>query len=631
MASMRQAVIRGGFGAGVGAALAMMLVMAVLRFTTNTTSIPELMEDSLVRLTGGQINSFFINNLGVGGKALLLVTIAEGTLLLGGLLGLAFTHLWLRAVSLSLPRYLSGLVFGLLLGLLLNAVFLPIVDQGFFGSTALEVTAPPEIAQSIYGDSLAPYGLPMWFNMFLLAAVFGLALAYLLPWPATVTASEGAAVTVGAAPLDRRGFNKAIGGTLLALFGGGVLWVGIRQALAPPSVAGVQEVDIGELARQAAATRQAELGSTPTRPANPTATAKPQATSEPTNTTDATATQQPGSTPTQGPGETPTAVADANHPDVERPTPEPTAMPENAGIEPGFEGVKAVLVPATTPTESFYITTKNFIDPTVDGNSWKLSFHGMADNPYTITLAELKAMPSFERTETLACISNPVGGELIGNAVWKGVDFSAMIRKAKPQKGVVDVICHAADGYGDSFPLNVALNNECMLAYEMNGKPLTDKHGFPARLLVPNIYGMKNVKWITEVEFVNFDFKGYWESQGWDDVAVYNTLSRIDYPNKGRIDAKPLYIGGVAFAGNRGVKKVEVSTDGGKTWKDAQILVVPSKFSWVLWTYAWNPQPGTYTIQSRATDGTGQVQTPKKADTYPNGATGYHTRQVRVG
>ncbi|HEX8217861.1 MAG TPA: molybdopterin-dependent oxidoreductase [Chloroflexia bacterium] len=645
MASMRKAAIRGGFGAGVGAALGMMLVMAVLRFTTNTTSIPELMEDSLVRLTGGQINSFFINNLGVGGKALLLVSIAEGTLLLGGLLGLAFTHLWLKLVSFSLPRYMSGLAFGLLLGLLLNAVFLPIVGQGFFGSTALEVTAPPDVALSLYGDSLAPYGVPMWINMFLLAAVFGLALAYLLPWPATAKAAEGA-VAIADRPMDRRGFNKAIGGTLLALFGGGVLWVGIRQALAPPSVAGVQEVDITELARQSAATRVAELGGTPTRPA-PTSTAvPPTATTEPEpgkalGGEDATPTQAPENsptqpapaqeTPTQAPAETPSAVADANHDLVDRPTPQPTNMPENAGVQPGFEGVKAVLVPATTPTESFYITTKNFIDPTVDGNSWKLTFGGMVDNPYTITLKDLKAMPSFERTETLACISNPVGGDLIGNAVWKGVDFAALLKKAKPQKGVVDVICRAEDGYGDSFPISVALNNECMLVYEMNGQPLTNKHGFPARLLVPNIYGMKNVKWINAVELVNFDFKGYWEGQGWDDVAEYNTLTRIDYPNKGRIDAKPLYIGGVAFAGNRGVQKVEVTTDGGKSWNEAQILVVPSKFSWVLWTYAWNPQPGSYTLQARATDGKGNVQTSKKADTYPDGATGYHTRVVRVG
>ncbi|HEX8597450.1 MAG TPA: molybdopterin-dependent oxidoreductase [Chloroflexia bacterium] len=640
MASIRNAVIRGGFGAGVGAALAMMLVMAVVRFTTNTASIPELMEDTLIQLTGGQTNSFFINSLGVGGKALLVVLIVEGTLLLGGLLGLAFTHLWLNAVRFSLPRYLSGLAYGLILGLLLNTVFLPIFGHGFFGSTGLQVTAPPDVALTIYGDSLAPYGVPMWVNMFLLSLVFGLALAYLLPWPARVTSAEGA-TTMATAPMGRRGFNKAIGGTLLALFGGGVLWVGIRQALAPPPLAGVQEVDITELARNTASTRVAQIGGTPTRPPQPTATSEP----EPTETSAPTATQEPQvqptqepptqeaptEIPTQPPAETPTAVADANHDNVARATPEPTAVPENASIPPGFEDVKAVLVPATTPTESFYITTKNFIDPTVDAKSWKLTFGGMVDNPYTVTFADLKAMPAFNRDETLACISNPTGGDLIGNATWRGVDFSAMVRKAKPRKGTVDIICRAADGYADSFPLDVALNNECMLVYEMNGQPLTDKHGYPARLLVPNIYGMKNVKWITEVEAVNLDFKGYWEAQGWDDVADYNTLSRIDYPNKGRIDAKPLYIGGVAFAGNRGIKKVEVTTDGGQSWNEAQLVAVPSKYSWVLWAYPWNPKPGSYTLQARATDGTGEVQTSKKADIYPNGATGYHTRVVRVG
>src|SRR5207249_214174 len=148
--SRRGGWIRGGFGAGVGAALVMMLVMAVLRLTTNTVSVPELMEESLIRLTGGQIESFFINLLGVGGKALLLVSIVEGTLLLGGALGLAFTHFWpLRAAK---TRWVSGLLFGLVLGLLLNAVFLPLVNQGFFGSgpegTPLQVTAPPDIAQA---------------------------------------------------------------------------------------------------------------------------------------------------------------------------------------------------------------------------------------------------------------------------------------------------------------------------------------------------------------------------------------------------------------------------------------------------------------------------------------------------
>src|SRR3954464_12054552 len=180
--------ISGGFGAGVGAALVMMLVMAVLRFITNTASIPELMEESLIRLTGGRVEAFFINKLGVGGKALLLVTIVEGTLILGGLLGLAFTHFWpWRTVG---RRWASGLLYGLVIGLLLNAVLLPLVDQGFFGATALQVTAPPDIAQALYGNKVAPIGLPPALSMFVFSIVFGLTLVALLPWRRVVAAPQ---------------------------------------------------------------------------------------------------------------------------------------------------------------------------------------------------------------------------------------------------------------------------------------------------------------------------------------------------------------------------------------------------------------------------------------------------------
>lgn len=597
--SISKAAIHKGFGAGVGASIAMMVVMAILRLTTNTISIPELMEESLIRLTGGQIESFFINNLGVGGKALLLVTIVEGTLLLGGLLGLAFTHIWLKLVGFKLPRYVSGLVYGLVVGLLLNAVFLPLVGQGFFGSSALEVTAPPEIAQSLYGNALAPIGIAVPINMFLLTAIFGLALAALLPWPRTVVAGGEAAMETAGAPMPRRDFTRALGGGVLAVVGGGVLWNVIRGALASPINAGPVEIDLNA-----------------PRPTSVAGGARP---------TDVTANNS-----TKVASGSPTTVADGNHNVEMQPTPTMVEAPATPPVPAGFEDVKAVLVPAITPTESFYITTKNFIDPVVDGNSWNLAFKGMVDNPYSITLKDLQGMSSSDRVETLACISNPVGGTLIGDATWKGVSFADLINKAKPQSGVVDVVVRGADGYADSFPMEVALKNDCLLVYEMNGQPLTTKHGYPARLLVPNIYGMKNCKWITEVELVNNDFKGYWESQGWDDVAVYNTLSRIDNPGSGNIPAKPLYVGGVAFAGSRGIQKVEVTTDGGKTWNDAQIRIVPGKYTWVLWTYPWNPKAGSYTLQVRATDGTGTVQTAQRADTYPDGATGYHTRQVRV-
>ncbi|MDQ3928794.1 MAG: hypothetical protein M3328_06570, partial [Chloroflexota bacterium] len=240
--------LRGGFGAGVGAAIVMMIVMAILRFTSNTISIPELMEESLVRLAGGELESYLINALGVGGKALLLVSIVEGTLLLGGLLGVLFARFWPVNRSMQGWRWFSGLLFGLIIGAFLNVVFLPLVQQGLFGSTALQATAPPEISQALYGNSIAPWGVPVALNMFILSIAFGLTLVNLLPWPRTkpveaegqIAAVEPAATgTVG-----RRGFVQALsGGAALALLGGGALWYLIKEALAAPPVAGVQAVE----------------------------------------------------------------------------------------------------------------------------------------------------------------------------------------------------------------------------------------------------------------------------------------------------------------------------------------------------------------------------------------------------
>ncbi|MEO8285814.1 MAG: molybdopterin-dependent oxidoreductase [Chloroflexota bacterium] len=572
----------GGFGAGVGAAIIMMLVMAVLRFTSNTISIPELMEESLIRIAGGQLESNLINALGVGGKALLLVTIIEGTLLLGGILGWVFTRFWPVSGEGPSWRWISGVLYGLLLGLFLNIVFLPLVDQGFFGSTALSVTAPPEIAQALYGTDLAPFGIPVFLTMFILSLVFGLALVAILPWQRYANVDSATApATVSAAAADggRRDFMKALGGGALALVGGAGLWAIIRRTLEPPGVAGVQVVDDAPPVASASPTAKTEAN------ANPGA---------------------PEATPPMGEAQ---------------PTP---PMP------PGFEGVKPLLVPAITPTDSFYITTKNFVDPTVDGNAWNLSFKGMVDNPYTITLKDVMAMPVINKTHTLACISNPVGGSLIGNANWKGVDFGELLRRAKPQSGASEIIVRAADGYADSFPLKIGLDSGVVLAYQMNGADLVGKHGYPVRLLVPNIYGMKNCKWLTEVELTNNDFQGYWEAQGWSDTAVYQTMSRIDYPDKNSIAAGPLYVGGVAFAGSRGIKRVEVSTDGGQTWSDAQLRASLGPDTWTQWLYPWLPTAGDYTLKVRATDGTGEVQTADPAATYPDGATGYHGKRVRV-
>jgi DMSO/TMAO reductase YedYZ molybdopterin-dependent catalytic subunit len=286
-----------------------------------------------------------------------------------------------------------------------------------------------------------------------------------------------------------------------------------------------------------------------------------------------------------------------------------------------------------TPVDTFYHVSKNFFDPSPSADGWKLEFKGLVDNPYSIDYKTLTSMPAVLVTTGMMCISNPIGGALAGNQMWKGVKLADLIKKAKPQAGVTKVAMRAVDDYSDSITYQKAMDPDVVLVWEMGGKPLTSQHGFPARLLVPGIYGMKHVKWITSVELVDNDFKGFWQdpSQGWSDPAPVNTMSRIDFPTDGTLNMGLQALSGVAFAGDRSISKVEVSTDGGKTWNQAYIKPPKSQTSWVVWGYNWTPaKPGKYVVQVRATDGKGNAQTSKRADPYPNGATGYHTVTYNV-
>src|SRR5688572_24245470 len=171
------------------------------------------------------------------------------------------------------------------------------------------------------------------------------------------------------------------------------------------------------------------------------------------------------------------------------------------------------LPPEITPTEDFYHISKNFVDPKVEEEGWSLQISGMVEQPYKLTLAEIKALPSVSDYRTLSCISNEVGGDLISNAGWKGVRLKDLLERAGVKPGAVDVALSARDGYSESFPIAKALDPDVIAVYEMNGAPLGDDHGFPLRLLVPDIFGMKNVKWLTRVDVVNYDFKGFWQEQ----------------------------------------------------------------------------------------------------------------------
>ncbi|MBI2555102.1 MAG: molybdopterin-dependent oxidoreductase [Candidatus Rokubacteria bacterium] len=290
------------------------------------------------------------------------------------------------------------------------------------------------------------------------------------------------------------------------------------------------------------------------------------------------------------------------------------------------------LPPEIMPVGKFYTVSKNIFDPALTAAKWSLEVKGLVERPYRLTYAELKAFPPVTQFATLMCISNEVGGDLIGNAQWKGVRLKDLLARAGIRPAAVEVILRAADGYSDSFPLKKGLEDGVLVVYEMNGAPLVKEHGAPARVIVPGIYGMKNVKWVTSVELADYDYKGYWEVRGWSDEAIYKTMSRIDVPTGPLKAGEGAYMGGVAFAGDRGVRGVEVSVDGGKTWQKAVVKSPLGPFTWVLWALPWTPPaPGTYTLTVRATEKNGTVQTAEVRPPLPDGSSGWHSVTVRVG
>jgi DMSO/TMAO reductase YedYZ molybdopterin-dependent catalytic subunit len=294
---------------------------------------------------------------------------------------------------------------------------------------------------------------------------------------------------------------------------------------------------------------------------------------------------------------------------------------------------KGEISPAITPNEDFYTISKNFVDPDPNrGDNWFVTVDGLVEREMEFTRTDLEALAAPAFVSTLTCISNPVGGPLIGTAEWVGAPLSTVLRQAGVKEGAVKVVLSAEDDYTDSITIERALQPEPMLVWQMNGVPLPRRHGTPVRLIVPGIYGMKNVKWLEKITVSNENYQGFWQQRGWTDPAIVKTSSRIDVP--GDRDVLPVgrtIIGGVAFGGDRGISLVEVSKDGGDTWEEAQITANPSDggLSWVIWELPWDAKTGSYEIVVRATDGLGDLQTPDQAPELPDGSSGWH--RVRVG
>jgi len=286
-----------------------------------------------------------------------------------------------------------------------------------------------------------------------------------------------------------------------------------------------------------------------------------------------------------------------------------------------------------TDTRIFYRVDIDGIPPQLDFDQWTLNVTGRVNKPLTITKQDLLAMQPSSEYATLECVSNTINppGALISNGKWTGVPLSTVLNQAALASDAVYIIFHCAEGYSVGVPVQRALEPGALLAYMLNDQPLPPEHGFPLRAIVPGLYGMMNAKWVTGIEASNSVYLGYWQERGWTNNARIKTTSIIYYPSGGAQVSGPLPIAGVAFAGDRGISKVEVSTDGGNTWNTAELKPPKSPYSWVLWAYMWTPTTsGTQTIFVRATDGTGQLQDSAPNQPFPNGATGYNSIQVNV-
>ena len=319
-----------------------------------------------------------------------------------------------------------------------------------------------------------------------------------------------------------------------------------------------------------------------------------------------------------------TAVREA----ITLPTPTATATIP-AGAELGIDG----LAPVITPNGQFYRIDTALAVPAVDPSGWSLRIHGMVDREVTLTWDELLALPLAESVTTLACVSNEVGGGLIGNAVWLGHPIRDLLARAGPSADADMVLSRSVDGFTAGTPLEVLTDDrDAILAVGMNGEPLPAEHGFPVRMVVPGLYGyVSATKWVVELEVTRFDeASAYWTDRGWSERGPVKLQSRIDVPRRGQsVSPGPVVVAGVAWHQHVGIEGVEVQVDDGE-WRDATLATAISDDTWVQWRYDWDAPAGTHTLRVRATGADGEVQTSNRQGVVPDGATGLHEISVEV-
>ena len=309
------------------------------------------------------------------------------------------------------------------------------------------------------------------------------------------------------------------------------------------------------------------------------------------------------------------------------PSPAEVLPPLPASVQAPVPG----MAPFVTPNADFYRIDTAVIVPQVTAEEWTLSFDGMVRRPFTITYAELLEMPMVERDVTIMCVSNPIGGDLIGTARWLGTPLLPLLERAGIEPGADQIFSTSIDGWTCSTPLDGLAAREPLLAIAMNGEPLPIEHGFPVRMIIPGLYGfISATKWVTQITATTYAADpAYWTVRGWATDAPVLTGSRIDLPD-GSLSVGQTAIGGVAWAmDGDGISRVEVSIDDGP-WQDAQLADQPNPRTWRQWWLDWEATPGRHSIAVRATNGLGETQTSEVADVVPSGATGYDIEIVDV-
>ena len=305
----------------------------------------------------------------------------------------------------------------------------------------------------------------------------------------------------------------------------------------------------------------------------------------------------------------------------------PALLPE-ADLAPSIPG----LTPLVMPNDRFYRIDTALLTPIVETAGWSLRIHGLVDRETTLTWDELIELPMFEQYVTIACVSNEVGGDLVGNAKWTGVRLRDVLDLAGVQASATQLVGRSVDGWTAGMPTAWVMDpaREPMIALKMNDEPLPPAHGYPARLIVPGLYGyVSATKWLSELELTTLEsFDGYWVPLGWAKEAPILTQARIDTPRGGNVATGTVHVAGIAWAPDRGISKVEVAVDG--SWHEARRSAPISDATWVQWVYDWPATPGQHLLQVRATDGSGETQTELRSPPAPDGARGWHTISVDV-